>query len=64
MTKMATILDNTTKFLKIGNLSFYDTYKLEIKSQKQFLELFKKKFISREAYELICLIGSQRPRMY
>ena len=61
---MATILNNTTKFLKIGDLSFDDTHKLEIKSQKGLLELFKKKFISREVYELIHPIGSQRPRMY
>ena len=43
ITKMAKILDDTTKFLKIGDLSFDDTYKLEIKLQKLFLELFKKK---------------------
>ena len=61
---MATILDDTTKFIKIGDLSFDDTHKLEIKLQKQFRELFKKKFISREVYELICPIGLQRPRMY
>ena len=58
ITKMTTILDDTTKFLKIGDLSFDDTHKLEIKLQKQYLELFKKKFISREVYELIRLIGS------
>ena len=43
ITKMATILDDTTKFLKIVELSFDDTHKLEIKLEKQFLELFKKK---------------------
>ena len=43
ITKMATISDDTTKFQKIGDLSFDDTHKLEIKSQKQFIELFKKK---------------------
>ena len=64
ITKMITILDNTTKFLKIGDLSFDDTQKLEIKLQKQYLELFKKKFISRKVYELICPIGLQRLRMY
>ena len=40
---MATILDKTTKFLKLGDLSFDDTHKLEIKLQKWFLELFRKK---------------------
>ena len=40
---MATILDNTIEFLKIGDLSFDDTRKLEIELQKWFLELFKKK---------------------
>ena len=46
ITKMATILDDATKLLKIGDLCFDDTHKLEIKLQKWFLELFKKKFIS------------------
>ena len=64
ITKMATILDDTTKFLKIGDLSFDDTHKLEIQLQKRFLELFKRKFISREVCELIHPIGSQTPRMY
>ena len=58
ITKMATILDDTTKFLKLGYLSSDDTHKLEIKLQKWFLELFKKTFISIEVYELICPIGS------
>ena len=62
VTKMATILDDTTKFLKIRDLSFDYTHNLEIKLQKRFLELFKKIFISREVYELIRPIGSQRPR--
>ena len=64
ITKMATILDVTTKFQKIDNLSFDDTYKLEIKLQKRFLELFKKKFISWEVYELIRPKVSQRPKKY
>ena len=42
ITKMVTILDDTTKFQKIGDLSLDDTHKLEIKSQKRFLESFKK----------------------
>ena len=37
ITKMATILDGTTKSLKIGDLSFNDIHKLEIKLQKRFL---------------------------
>ena len=63
ITKMVTILDDTTKFQKIGDLSFDDTHKLEINLQKRFLDLFKKKIISKEVYELICPIGSQRSRM-
>ena len=61
---MATILDDFTKFLKIDDLSFDDTQKLEIKLQKRFLELFGEKIISREVYELIRPIGLQRPRAY
>ena len=64
ITKMATILDDTTKFLKIGHLSFDNTNKLKIKLQKRFLEFFKKKFISCKVYELIHPIGSQRLRIY
>ena len=33
-------------------------------SYKCFLELFRKKFISKEVYEYIHSVGSQRPRMY
>ena len=43
ITEMVTILDDTIKFLKIGDLSFDDNQELKIKLQKQFLELFKKK---------------------
>ncbi len=38
ISKMNTILDNTDKFLKLGDLSFNDTQKLENKQQKRFLE--------------------------
>ena len=41
--KMDTIFDDTTKSLQIGDLSLDDTHNLEIKLQKRFLELFKKK---------------------
>ena len=37
ITKMATILDDTTQFLKIGDLSFDDTHRLEFKLQMWFL---------------------------
>ena len=40
---MYLFFDDATKFLKIGNLSFDDTHKLEIKSQKRFLDLFLKR---------------------
>ena len=64
ITKMATVLDDTSKFLKLGDLSLDDTHKLEIKLQMQFLELFWKKSISREVYELIRSIGLQGSRSY
>ena len=38
---MATILDDTTKFLKLGDLSFDDTHKLEI--ELQFFHCSRKK---------------------
>ena len=62
--KINAILEDTNKFLKLGDLSFDDTQKLENKLQKRFLELFRKKFISKEVYEFIRPVGSQRPRMY
>ena len=46
ISKIATILDDTIKFLKIGDLYFDDTHNLAIKLQKRFLELFKKRCIS------------------
>ena len=61
---MDAILGDTNKFLKLGDLSFDDTQKLENKLQKRFLELFRRKFISKEVYEFIRPVGSQRPRMY
>ena len=41
-----------------------DTQRTENKLQKRFLELYKSKLISKEIYEFIRPIGSQRPRMY
>ena len=57
-------LGDTNKFLKLGDLSFDDTQRTENKLQKHFLELFKSKLISKEIYEFIRPVGSQRPRMY
>ena len=45
-------------------MSFDDTQKLKNKLQKRFLELFRRKFISKAVYEFIRPTGSQRPRMY
>ena len=64
VSKMDAILEDTNKFLKLGDLSFDDTQKIENKLQKLFLELFKSKLISKEVYESIRPVGSQRPRMY
>ena len=64
VSKMDAILEDTNKFLKLGDLSFDDTQKIENKLQKRFLELFRSKLISKEVYEFIRPVGSQRPRMY
>ena len=61
--KMDAILEDTNKFLKLGDLYFDDTQKLENKLQKRF-ELFRRKFIPKEVYAFIRPVGSQRPRMY
>ena len=63
LSKMDAILGDTDKFLKLGDLSLDDTYNIENKLQKHFLELFKSKLISKEIYEFIRPVGSQRPRM-
>ena len=61
---MSTILDNVSKFYKLGNLSCDDTLKMEIKIQKQFLQLHKRKFLSKEIYEKIHPVDSQWSWMY
>ena len=64
VSKMDAILEDANKFLKIGDLTFDDTQKLENKLQKHFLELFRRKFILKEVYEFIHPVSLQRPRMY
>ena len=64
LAKWMLFLEDTNKFLKLRDLSFDDTQKLENRLQKRFLELFRRKFISREVYEFIRSVGSQRLRMY
>ena len=64
LSKMDAILGETGKFLKLGDLTFHDTHKIEKKLQKCFHELFKSKLISNEIYEFIRPVGWQRPRMY
>ena len=61
---MDAILEDTNKFLKLGDLSLDDTQKIENKLQMRFPELFRSKLISKEVYEFIRPVGSQRPRMY
>ena len=59
LSKMDAILEDTDKFLKLGDLSFDDTQGTENKLQKRFLELYKSKLISKEIYEFIRPVGSQ-----
>ena len=64
ITKMAAIFDDTSKFLKINcDLSFDDTYKLEIKLQKWFLESFKKKFLLRSLSSFVHLVHEDQECM-
>ena len=44
--------------------AYDDTKKLENRLQKRLHQLFRRKFISKEVYEFIHPVGSQRPRMY
>ena len=64
LSKMDAILGDTDKFLKLGDLSFDDTQRIENKLQKRFLEFHKSKLISKEIYEFIRPVGPQRPQMY
>ena len=64
LSKMDSNRGDTDRFLKLGDLSFDDTKRTENKLQKRLQELLKKKLISREIYEFIRPVGSQRPRMY
>ena len=64
LSKMDAILGDIDKFLKLGDLSFDDTQRIENKLQIRFLELFKSKLISKEIYKFIRPVGSRRPRMY
>ena len=64
LSKRDAILGDTDKFLKLGDLSSDDSQRTEYKLQKRFLELLKSKLISKEVYEFIRPVGSQRLRMY
>ena len=45
---MLSILNDSSKFQFLADLSFDDSLKMEIKSQKWLLKLYKSKFISKE----------------
>ena len=64
VSKMDAILEDTNTFLKLGDLSFDDTQKIENKLPKRFLELFKSKLILKGVYEFIRPVSSQTPRIY
>ena len=61
---MQVILDDPSKFVKLGPASSNDnTANIESKLQNCLLELFKDS-IPKSLYQNICLTRSQRPRMY
>lgn len=63
--KMAVILNDVSKFRKLGPVELTDnTCKNEAKMQRRLLALFKKKVFCKDVYDRIRPSGSQRPRMY
>ena len=63
--KMQVILDDPSKFVKLGLASSNDnTANIESKLQKRLLELFKEDLIPKSLYQNIRPTGSLRPRMY
>ena len=64
-TKMHNILDDATKFRKLGDAPEHDrTALLERKLTRRLLELHKSGELSDAIYDRIRPVGSQRPRMY
>ena len=62
---MLVILDDTSKFEKLGPTSSNDnTASIESKLQNRLLKLFKKDSIPKSLYQNIFLTGSQRHRIY
>ena len=65
ITKMGDVLNDNSKFEKLGDVEQFDkTARLEQKLQKRLLELVNKKQLARGIYDRIRPTGSQRPRMY
>lgn len=64
VSKMNFILCDTTKFCLIGPSSIHDrTDKLQLKLQKRLLGIYKGNLISKDTYNKIRPVGSQRPRL-
>ena len=63
--KMMVILNDKSKFLKLGEVDKFDhTSKIENSVQRKLRCWFSKGLISKETYELTRPIGSQRPKLY
>ena len=63
--KMLTILDDESKFLRLGACDKHDrTMKIEETLQSFLKKLVDSKEITEETYAAICPVGSARPRMY
>ena len=63
--KMMVILNDSSKFLKLGQIDKFDhTSKIESSIQRKLRNWFSKGLISKEVYESTRPIGSQRPKLY
>ena len=63
--KMMVILNDSSKFLKLGQIDKFDhTSKIENSIQRKLRSWFVKGLISKEVYESTRPIGSQRPKLY
>ena len=62
---MMVILNDSSKFLKLGQIDKFDhASKIENSLQRKLRSWFVKGLISKEVYESTRPIGSQRPKLY
>lgn len=62
---MAIVLNDSSKFKGIGPANICDnTIKLEARTQRWLLSVYKNNLISKDVYNRLRPVGSQLPKMY